>query len=144
MTRQERNVVNPLPQWRDRDGKDAQAEVEILAEAVGFRLLAQIAIRRCNNADIGGPLRLDLGRELAVSPPRRHSSAEAIKVADAALVTEAERKREERENILAALERAGGKLYGPGGAAELLGVKPTTLASRMKKMSLKRPDRAGK
>ncbi len=28
---------------------------------------------------------------------------------------------------------------GPGGAAELLGMKPTTLAYRMKKLSLRRP-----
>ena len=32
-----------------------------------------------------------------------------------------------------ALERSGGKVFGRGGAAELLGVKPTTLASRIKK-----------
>ena len=29
----------------------------------------------------------------------------------------------------------------PGGAAEFLGVKPTTLAARIKKAGLKRPDR---
>jgi transcriptional regulator with GAF, ATPase, and Fis domain len=92
----------------------------------------------------GGPLRLDLDRERAISPVRRQSSAETTKPADAALVTEAKRKHEERANILAALERAHGKLYGPGGAAELLGVKPSTLASRMKKMGLKRSDTAGR
>ena len=46
----------------------------------------------------------------------------------------------EREAIRDALRRAGGKLYGPGGAAALLGLKPTTLASKMKKLGLGRDD----
>ncbi len=40
------------------------------------------------------------------------------------------------KSTLDALRRAKGKLYGEGGAAELLGVKPTTLASRLKKMGI--------
>lgn len=43
-----------------------------------------------------------------------------------------------RDLIRAALEHSGGKLGGPGGAAELLGVKPTTLRSRMEKLGLRR------
>ena len=31
------------------------------------------------------------------------------------------------------------KVSGPGGAAELLGLKPTTLAYRIQKMGLKKP-----
>src|SRR5262249_39710531 len=34
---------------------------------------------------------------------------------------------QERRAVLDALRRSGGKIYGPGGAAALLGVKPTTL-----------------
>ena len=45
----------------------------------------------------------------------------------------------ERENILAALKQTKWKISGDGGAAELLGIKPTTLASRMKKMNIERP-----
>jgi len=36
------------------------------------------------------------------------------------------------------LEKTGWKIKGPHGAAELLGVKPTTLLSRIKKMGLRR------
>jgi transcriptional regulator with GAF, ATPase, and Fis domain len=54
-------------------------------------------------------------------------------------VPEAEMRRREKENIVAALEKSGWKIYGAGGAAELLGIKPTTLASRIKKMGIKRP-----
>ncbi len=48
-----------------------------------------------------------------------------------------ELKRREAENIRAALEMTGWKIYGRGGAAELLEVKPTTLASKVKKLGLK-------
>ncbi|MDP1830427.1 MAG: sigma 54-interacting transcriptional regulator [Geothrix sp.] len=44
----------------------------------------------------------------------------------------------ERQAILQALETSRGKLYGPGGAAERLGLKPTTLQSRMKKLGIDR------
>ncbi len=37
---------------------------------------------------------------------------------------------------LDALRQAGGKIYGESGAAQLLGIKPTTLASRLKKMGI--------
>jgi transcriptional regulator with GAF, ATPase, and Fis domain len=46
-------------------------------------------------------------------------------------------KRQERESIAAALKQSGGKIFGPGGAAELLNMKPTTLASRIKALALK-------
>ncbi len=55
------------------------------------------------------------------------------------LLSEDELRQLERENTRAALERCGWKVHGPGGAAKLLGVKPTTLISRMKKMGIKRP-----
>jgi transcriptional regulator with GAF, ATPase, and Fis domain len=42
----------------------------------------------------------------------------------------------ERKHIQYALKRAEGKLYGTGGAAELLGINPNTLRSRMKKLGL--------
>ncbi len=45
----------------------------------------------------------------------------------------------ERDNVLAALNKTAWKIHGRGGAAELLGIKPTTLISRIKKMGLKRP-----
>ena len=45
-------------------------------------------------------------------------------------------KRHERESIAAALKQSGGKVFGPGGAAELLNMKPTTLASRIKALGI--------
>jgi len=52
---------------------------------------------------------------------------------DAALATLEEM---EREHIRRALTVTDGKLYGPGGSADLLGVNPNTLRSRMKKLGL--------
>ena len=45
-------------------------------------------------------------------------------------------REQERNHILIALERTGGKIYGPDGAAALLGLPPTTLVSRLRKYGL--------
>jgi PAS domain S-box-containing protein len=45
----------------------------------------------------------------------------------------------ERRHILAVLERTHWRIRGKGGAAEILGLLPTTLHSRMKKLGLVRP-----
>jgi transcriptional regulator with GAF, ATPase, and Fis domain len=44
----------------------------------------------------------------------------------------------ERQNIIAALEASDWKVAGENGAAQLLGVKPTTLSSRMKALGVAR------
>jgi|LSQX01.2.fsa_nt_gb transcriptional regulator with GAF, ATPase, and Fis domain len=54
-------------------------------------------------------------------------------------LTEAEMRQLEKENLLKILEKADWKIKGVDGAAELLGIKPTTLLSRIKKMGLQRP-----
>jgi len=56
------------------------------------------------------------------------------------LLTDADVRRLERDNIQRAIAQAGGKIYGRGGAAGLLGLKPTTLAYRMKALGIPRPD----
>jgi len=45
----------------------------------------------------------------------------------------------ERRHILSVLEKSGWRLTGPGGAAEILRLKRTTLQSKMKKLGIKRP-----
>jgi formate hydrogenlyase transcriptional activator len=54
-------------------------------------------------------------------------------------LTEAEMQRRERDNLLAILGKTHWKIKGADGAAELLGIKPTTLKARIKKMGLERP-----
>ncbi len=53
-----------------------------------------------------------------------------------ALLTEDARKAQERESIVAALQQADGRVSGRGGAADLLGVRPTTLYSRLKRLGI--------
>jgi DNA-binding NtrC family response regulator len=43
----------------------------------------------------------------------------------------------DRRYISYVLEQTGGKIGGPGGAVETLGIKRTTLISRMKKLGLR-------
>lgn len=45
----------------------------------------------------------------------------------------------QRAAILEALTHTGGKVSGPGGAAEVLGMKSTTLESRMRKLGVRKP-----
>jgi transcriptional regulator with GAF, ATPase, and Fis domain len=45
----------------------------------------------------------------------------------------------EREHILVVLDGTGWRVSGEGGAARLLGMKPTTLEARMKKLGITRP-----
>jgi transcriptional regulator with GAF, ATPase, and Fis domain len=65
-----------------------------------------------------------------VGAGRRHGMT---KIAPGALATV---KDEERNLIARALERSGGKIYGKDGAAALLGVRPTTLQSKVKRLGL--------
>jgi len=52
--------------------------------------------------------------------------------------TAAELRRQEVANLTAALEHCNGKIFGADGAAHLLAIKPTTLASRLKKLGINR------
>jgi transcriptional regulator with GAF, ATPase, and Fis domain len=49
-----------------------------------------------------------------------------------------ELKSQERDNIIRALRLTKGKVFGSNGAARLSGMKPTTLASRITALGLKR------
>ena len=74
-------------------------------------------------------------------PSERHAHAESNLEATSSgpveIVPFEEMKRHQRENIIAALRRSKGKIYGKGGAAALLGIRPTTLNARVKKLGLK-------
>ena len=79
----------------------------------------------------------------AAAPDRLWNEPAALLSANAAsarpaamLETRDDLKRREREALVAALAAAGGKVFGRGGAAELLGMKPTTLASRIKALGI--------
>ncbi|KAA0121820.1 PAS domain S-box protein [Methylobacterium sp. P1-11] len=82
-----------------------------------------------------GRLRLDLpdGEATGFTDPAAPAAAQAGRPA-----TETERRARDRAEIVAALALAGGRISGPGGAAALLGLRPTTLASRIKAHGISR------
>ena len=93
----------------------------------------------------GGALEFDLpiaGQSAPPARPNPQTDSPAGSVAQPKFLTEVELERFERDNLVAALEAANWKISGPESASELLGVKPTTLLSRMTKWGLKRPESA--
>jgi transcriptional regulator with GAF, ATPase, and Fis domain len=82
-----------------------------------------------------GKLKLDLdidstvSKSTSISKEASHQGTEKILTVD-------ELKTLERENIRRALSMTEGRIYGQGGAAELLGMRPTTLASRIKALKI--------
>jgi transcriptional regulator with GAF, ATPase, and Fis domain len=88
----------------------------------------------------GGALEFDLPVSNQALPLALPSPGAAGNPAQPKFLTEVELERFERENLVLALEAAHWKIKGPDGASELLGVKPTTLLSRMTKWGLKKPE----
>ncbi|WP_431066038.1 sigma-54 interaction domain-containing protein [Methylotuvimicrobium sp.] len=58
---------------------------------------------------------------------------------EADFVTEAEMREREKANLIAALRHADWRVWGPDGAAELLGIKPSTLKYRMTVLGISKP-----
>jgi transcriptional regulator with GAF, ATPase, and Fis domain len=94
-----------------------------------------------------GVLPLPIGDGPAVPPASRASVSvpalegptfvEAGRAGPPPILGEHQMRHQERENLRRALESCGGKIYGRDGAAALLGLKPTTLASRLKRLQLR-------
>ena len=82
-------------------------------------------------------LRLDLSMSDPGADMRQDSSTEEPQNN---LLTESEMREFQKNNLLAALKQADWKVSGPGGAAELLGVKPTTLADRIRTFGVRQGD----
>jgi len=78
----------------------------------------------------GGRLVIDL-------PAAAAPAASPAPISATDIISETEMDALTRRNLIAALKRADGQVFGPGGAAELLGVKPTTLVSRLKRYRLR-------
>ena len=77
----------------------------------------------------GGPL--TFGLPINQAPP----PIELMPVQNG-IVTDRELRVKERANLVEALRRTSGRVSGAGGAAELLGLRPSTLTSRVKAFSI--------
>jgi transcriptional regulator with GAF, ATPase, and Fis domain len=80
-----------------------------------------------------GRVRIDLPEGTTTTSGRRMQAS----AAKPTVLTDDDRRERDRINIMAALEACGGKVFGRGGAAEMLDVKPTTLASRIKTLGIR-------
>ena len=88
----------------------------------------------------GNVLRLD-GVLTESNTPMGSDSRSSGREVTHAVIPEVEWRQRERQNIRTALELANGRIYGPDGAAALLGVKPTTLISRLKALGLRNAEK---
>jgi len=87
-------------------------------------------IERAAILAVNGRLRIDLPTAQPI-PAILTPSPGSVDIID-----ETERRARDRKSIVAALEASGGKVFGKGGAAEILGLKPTTLASRIRALKI--------
>ncbi len=84
-----------------------------------------------------GRIRLDLPEAKRTAHAREAAVGHAGHE-DTVVLSEMDRRTRDRAAIIRALELSGGKVSGPGGAAEKLGLRPTTLASRIKALGIDR------
>src|SRR4029079_1646168 len=141
-----------VPPLRER-GDDVQILARAFAERVSSRLgpaLARLtaeALSRLRRYEWPGNVRelqnvieraVITAREGRLNLDRALPEPSAAKPDSPRVITIAELESLERRSIEAALEEAGGKVSGSGGAAERLGVPASTLSSRMKALGLRR------
>ncbi len=81
-------------------------------------------------------LRLDLSMSNSVAGAR---SPEGADKPPEQLLTEIEMREFQKKNLVLALKQANWKVSGPGGAADLLGIKSTTLADRIRTIGIRKP-----
>ncbi len=104
-------------------------------------------IRELQN-EIERAMILSRGRQPVFTAPNKagaHPCPSTAKVLDQgcdrdeSIIQEKDWESLQRENMIRALKRTKWRVDGPGGAAELLGLRPTTLRSRMKTVGIERP-----
>jgi len=85
----------------------------------------------------GNVLRLDLS--LPEAAIRTEQPGDSSRQGVDAVLTEKELKALQKKNLLAALKQANWRVSGKAGAAELLGIRPTTLNDRIRAFGIKKP-----
>jgi transcriptional regulator with GAF, ATPase, and Fis domain len=88
----------------------------------------------------GGKLTLDLPQTGQASATLRERATAPAAVLPETVIPENEWRNRERANVVAALRQAHFKISGKGGAADLLGINPGTLASRLKALGINKRD----
>ena len=99
----------------------------------------QNVIERAVITSRSGKLVFSLAQGVKDNGRRNKDERRRASDAEQSVLTEEEMKQRDTENLLNALNQCGWKITGDRGAAELLGMKPTTLHSKIKKLGLKKP-----
>ncbi|MEZ5564744.1 MAG: sigma 54-interacting transcriptional regulator [Gammaproteobacteria bacterium] len=123
-----------------------QAQVEALQRYTwpgNVRELKNV-IERAVILSTGDTLRLDLPQiaprsDTETRPPGNPAPDGAQDPGGTTILTDAQMRERQRSNLVAALEAASWRISGQGGAAELLGMRPSTLSDRMKSLKIRRP-----
>jgi hypothetical protein len=118
------------PGWIALHGIRSFAALPMIRDGVGVGVFALFARRALEPADVRG-----LSAAVALLIPALETNTAGAHSALRSLV------EIEREAIERTLATTGGRVSGPRGAARILGLKPTTLQSRMKKIGVRRPPR---
>jgi len=135
------------PAWLSRHGVRSFGAWPVVS---GDRCLAVLALfsRRAldphDRSAVGALVRLAaaaMAKTAGHEAPRTHELAFAGAPHEPAHIGAGTMADVQRRAILAALTSTGGRLSGAGGAAEILGMKPTTLESRIRRLGLRKPPR---
>ena len=100
----------------------------------------QNVVERAVIVSHGGKLALDLPESGKATGKQKPPSAQLVETPVEAVIPEQEWRRRERANVIAALRQARARISGKGGAADLLGINPGTLASRIKALGINKGD----
>ena len=99
----------------------------------------QNVVERAVIVSRGGKIAFDLP-ESGKPRGKQMRSAQPSPIAMEAVIPEQEWRNRERANVIAGLRQAKSRVSGEGGAADLLGINPSTLASRMKALGINKRD----
>ena len=99
--------------------------------------LVERAVIRSDNGVLPNPISSSEASRLDVAPAGPHGTATSTDDLPEVILTDRECRELERANLMKALQRADGRIYGEGGAAALLGINPTTLASRLRALKIR-------
>ena len=142
------DVIQLAQDFLDNTCKDFGREPMTLARGQANKLRAydwpgnvrelKNVIERAVILSRGNVLRLE-----ASLPEAASSGSDAASDASGAagVLTEQEMRELQKKNTIAALEQANWRVSGAGGAADLLGIKPTTLADRIRTLGIRKPVR---
>ena len=126
--------LGKTPQTLSRAALDSLMAHEWPGNVRELRNVIERAFITCREAPL---LRLDPALPEA-TPPGGTAAPPAEPGGEARILTVTELKGLEGRNIERALAAAKGRISGPAGAAALLGLNPSTLASRMKALGVHR------